>query len=188
MVNRTNQRHPITAVITHRVAPERLAQYEQWLDEIVPVAERYPGHMGAVIIRPAAAGDTAYRIVLHFDSRAHLRLWLASQDRADLIARAEPLLQHSEQVELHHEQALWFTPPVANAPTPRRWKQVLLTWSALYPLVMTVSLLMGWLAHHLGALEYDTLRILLTTLIVVVLMIYVVMPRYTRIARPWLMR
>ena len=188
MVNRTTPRHPITAVITHRVNPAKLAQYEQWLDEIVPVAERYPGHMGAVIIRPATAGDLAYRIVLHFDSRAHLRLWLASQDRAALIAQAEPVLENTEQVELHHEQALWFTPPVASAPAPRRWKQALLTWSALYPLVMLVSLLMGWLAHHLGALEYDTLRILLTTSIVVVLMIYVVMPRYTKIARQWLLR
>ncbi|HWU82634.1 MAG TPA: antibiotic biosynthesis monooxygenase [Methylophilaceae bacterium] len=188
MVNRTTQRHPITAVITHRVEPARQAQYEQWLDEIVPVAERYPGHMGAVIIRPAAAGDTAYRIVLHFDSRAHLRLWLASQDRAELIAKADTLLQDNEEVELHREQALWFTPPTAATTAPRRWKQALLTWSALYPLVMTVSVLMGWLAHHLGALQYDTLRILLTTMIVVVLMIYVVMPRYTRLARLWLLR
>lgn len=177
-----------TAVITHQVKADQLALYEQWLDEIVPAAERYPGHIGAVIIRPTGLGHTVYSIVLHFDTRAHLRFWLASQDRAALIAKAQPMLTEGDQVELRHEPALWFTPQPASAAAPKRWKQVLLTWSALYPLVLGVSLIMGWLAHRYGVFEHDALRIMLTTLTVVVLMIYVVMPRYTRLARPWLMR
>ena len=188
MVKKTTKKQPATAVITHRVNPALMAQYEQWLDEIVPVAERYPGHVGTVIIRPALTGEIDYRIVLHFDTRAHLRLWLASQDRAALIAKAELLLANAEQVELRQEAAIWFNLVSATTPTPRRWKQVLVTWSALYPLVLTVSLLVGWLTHYLGALQHDSLRILFTTLIVVVLMIYVVMPRYTRLVRSWLLQ
>ena len=41
-----------TVVITHLVRDTHLNVYESWLQEIGTVARSYPGHLGALIIRP----------------------------------------------------------------------------------------------------------------------------------------
>ena len=104
--------HPdvVTSVIQHRVHAGATAQYETWLQEITPAAQRFPGHQGVNIIRPVAGADV-YTIVLHFDSLEHLQGWLASETRQRLLAAIEPLLVAGECVVIQTGLEFWFTPP-----------------------------------------------------------------------------
>jgi len=70
--------------------------------------------------------------------------------------------------------------------TPVRWKQFLVTWSAIYPLVLGVPLLVAPLLHRLGAPGSRLLTTLVATGIDVFLMVYLVMPRYTKLLHRWL--
>jgi antibiotic biosynthesis monooxygenase (ABM) superfamily enzyme len=80
----------------------------------------------------------------------------------------------------------WFAPGGAKATVPLRWKQFIVTWSAIYPLVLGVPLVVTPALRRLGIPDDPLLTALAVTATVVFLMVYVVMPRYTRLIRRWL--
>jgi heme-degrading monooxygenase HmoA len=51
--------------------------------------EVFPGYLGSVVFRPASGQSGAHRIVYRFDSPAHLRRWLDSDEHATWMERAE---------------------------------------------------------------------------------------------------
>jgi antibiotic biosynthesis monooxygenase (ABM) superfamily enzyme len=63
-----------------------------------------------------------------------------------------------------------------------------MTWSAIYPLVLGVPLALTPVVGRLGLPDTLPLHTLVNTGIVVFLMVYVVMPRYTRLMQRWLFR
>ncbi len=62
----------MTTIIVQRPLKNQVAAYEDWLKEIVPVAQSFPGHRGLNIIMPHGQSED-YTIVLYFDSEASLR-------------------------------------------------------------------------------------------------------------------
>lgn len=175
-----------TVVITHRVLEAHQDDYENWLKEIVPVAKSYPGHLGAMIIRPIPGATSTYTIVIRFDTRDHLLAWMGSSDRTRLIDKVQPLLMEDDRYLVQSGLDFWFTPEGIKPKYPKRWKQSVLTWSAIYPLVLSISLLVELLRRYLGVADHHYLQLLLITGIVVWLMVYVVMPRYTKLVHRWL--
>lgn len=177
-----------TVVITHRVREGRHADYEAWLGQITPVCKSYPGHLGMQVIRPVAGVSTTYTIVIRFDSHDHLTAWTGSADRQRLIEVARPLLVEDDKFYVLSGLDFWFTPEGAHARLPVRWKQALLTWSAIAPL----ALLIPWLLHplyvRLGLGEHSPVKTLIGTGCMVGLMVYLIMPRYTKLAHKWLFR
>jgi antibiotic biosynthesis monooxygenase (ABM) superfamily enzyme len=67
-----------------------------------------------------------------------------------------------------------------------RWKQYLLTWSAIYPLALAVPFAVAPALHFAGVPASLPITTLAVTAVVVFLMVYVVMPRYTRLVQRWL--
>lgn len=173
----------VTLVIEHCLMAGAAARYEAWLGEIVPAARRFAGHQGIDILRPGA-GSTRYTLVLRFDRIEHLRAWLESAERAALVARIEPWLAAEEKLQAASGLEFLFAAP-ATTPPPRH-KQFLLTLSAIYPLstvvpaaLMPVLKMSPWLGAGWSSN-------LIVSGIIVYLMVYVVMPRYTRLVAHWL--
>lgn len=177
-----------TAVITHRIREDRRDDYEKWLQEIVPICKAQPGHLGVTIIRPVAGLTDSYTVLLRFDTADHLRAWLQSDARRGLVERARPIWADDESYRIQSGLDFWFTPPEAKVKIPTRWKQALVTWSAIYPAVMIVSLITARLLEAAGASLPLAIRTLFVTGIVVLLMVYVVMPKYTKLVHRWLFR
>ncbi|MEO8670320.1 MAG: antibiotic biosynthesis monooxygenase [Tahibacter sp.] len=182
----TGDEQGATVVITHRVNEGRHAEYEQWLGEISPLCRASPGHLDWHIVRPIPDLSATYTVVIRFDTQAHLKQWMESPERAGLIAKVQPLLASGDDFLVSSGLDFWFTPSEAKAKLPVRWKQYLLTWSAIYPLVLGVSLLVANALRTLGVPSNVPLTTLVVTAIVVFLMVYVVMPHYTRLVRRWL--
>jgi antibiotic biosynthesis monooxygenase (ABM) superfamily enzyme len=103
-----------------------------------------------------------------------------------LIEKVEPLLVGEDDFYISSGLDFWFTPAGANAKVPVRWKQYLLTWSAIYPLVLGVPRLVSPALGAIGFSPNVLLNTLAVTAVVVYLMVYVVMPRYTRQLQRWL--
>lgn len=175
-----------TVVITHRVREGKHADYETWLGEIAPLCRASPGHLDWHIIRPIAGLTETYTIVIRFDTAAHLQQWMESPARARLIEKVRPLFVTGDDFFVSSGLDFWFTPGGAKATVPVRWKQYLVTWSAIYPLVLGVTLLVRPLLRNLGAPDSPLLATLVVTGTVVFLMVYVVMPRYTKLIKRWL--
>ncbi|MEO6185552.1 MAG: antibiotic biosynthesis monooxygenase [Steroidobacteraceae bacterium] len=175
-----------TVVITHRVRPDSLAKYEAWLGDILPLAKAAPGHLDVHVVRPIAGRTSTFTVIIRFDSCENLNGWMHSATRAKMISRMEPFFVHGDDYHISSGLEFWFRPPGGGASGPVRWKQLLVTWSALFPLGYGVSLLVKPLLQRTALGNSQALTTLIVSGIVLVLMVYVVMPRYTRLVRRWL--
>ena len=80
----------------------------------------------------------------------------------------------------------WFDPP-SDAPSdapPRRWKMALVTWAALYPILVG---LVTALTPFAGGWPLPVV-LLVTTGVMIPLMTWVIMPALTSRLGPWLRR
>ncbi|WP_018295081.1 antibiotic biosynthesis monooxygenase [Mariprofundus ferrooxydans] len=177
-----------TVVITHRLRNDKHAEYEKWLEEIAPLCKAFPGHLDWHIIRPIPGLTETYTIVIRFDTEAHLKGWMESPTRARLIEKVRPLFVTGDDFFVSSGLDFWFTPAGAQAKVPVRWKQCLVTWSAIYPLVLGVPLLIVPVLRHMGVPDNNFITTLAVTGVVVFLMVYVVMPYYTKLIRQWLFK
>jgi antibiotic biosynthesis monooxygenase (ABM) superfamily enzyme len=175
-----------TVVITHQVNGENQRDYQKWLDEIVPIAKSYPGHLGVVIIKPVPGVTVTFTIVIRFDSKYNLLAWMKSQDRAQLIRKVQPFLADEDKFEVLKGLDFWFSPEGVKSKIPTRWKQFIVTWTAIYPLVTTVSIIQDLIIQRCYLNPNHYLKTLFATGFVVLMMVYVVMPRYTKLVHKWL--
>lgn len=175
-----------TVVITHRVKEEKHPEYEAWLDRIAPLSQASPGNLDWHLIRPVPGLTATYTVIIRFDSNAHLREWMESPARNRLIAEVEHLLVNGDDFFISSGLDYWFTPAGAKAKVPVRWKQALVTWSAIYPLVLGVPFIIGPLLRNLGMPDNYFIKTLAVTATVVMLMVYLIMPRYTKLIQKWL--
>lgn len=175
-----------TVVITHRLRQNKQTEYERWLEEIAPLCKASPGHLDWHIVRPIPGLTETYTVIIRFDTEAHLLEWMESPTRIRLIEKVRPLLVNDDDFFISSGLDFWFTPAGAKAKVPVRWKQYLVTWSAIYPLALGIPLVVNPILQYLGVPNNRLIATLTVTGIVVFLMVYVVMPRYTRLVQRWL--
>lgn len=174
-----------TVVINHHVRQGEQSGYDAWLDEIGPVCRASPGILDWQIVRPITGLTERYTVIIRFDSEETARRWMTSEGRKGLIERVRPLLAEDDDYTIHSGLDFLFAP--ANGPkVPVRWKQFLITWSAIYPLVLSVPLAIVPLLRFGGLAGSRLFSTLVTTGVIVLLMVYLVMPRYTKLVRKWL--
>ena len=70
----------------------------------------------------------------------------------------------------------------------RQWKQFLITWSAIYPLTVLVPLAFSPVYEALPATRMPVIGNFLVSAVICLLMVYMIMPRYTRWVTNWLYR
>lgn len=176
-----------TAVIHHRVRDSQHDAYEGWLAKILPLVAGSPGFLDVQVIRPVRGVTDTYTVILRFDCEEDLRRWLESPVRRQLIESVLPILAQGDAYTVHSGMDYLFTPHDGTSRAPVRWKQFLITWSAIYPLSFVLPLLLkvplnwlGWRNHLVSST--------LVSAIAVFLMVYVIMPRYTKLVRRWLYR
>jgi antibiotic biosynthesis monooxygenase (ABM) superfamily enzyme len=177
-----------TVVITHKVRVDKQADYERWLQQIAPVCRAYPGGLDWHIIRPIAGLSENYTVIIRFDTEPHLRAWMESPVRAQYIEKVKPLLVTGDDFYISSGLDFWFTPEEAKAKIPHRWKQAFITWTAIFPLVLGVPLIILPLLRSVGVPTNHYLDTAFVTASVVALMVYVVMPPYTKLIHRWLFR
>jgi uncharacterized protein len=186
-VNPTNENeYGSTVVINHSVKPAEHRRYDAWLDEIGPVCRASPGILDWQIVRPIAGLTERYTVIIRFHSHEQLRNWMDSTDRKRLIEKVRPLLVQDDAYTIHSGLDFLFIPASAGPKVPVRWKQFLITWSAIYPLALAVPLAIVPLLRAFGGAESRALATLITTGAIVLLMVYIVMPHYTKLVRKWL--
>ncbi len=165
---------------------DKHADYEKWLNEIAPLCKASPGYLDWHIVRPISGLTETYTVIIRFDTKAHLQAWMESPTRTRLIEKVQPLFVTGDDFFISSGLDFWFTPAGAKAKVPVRWKQYLVTWSAIYPLVLGVPLVVAPVLRHLGVSNNHFLTTFAITGAVVFLMVYVVMPRYTKLIQRWL--
>lgn len=176
-----SQDGPVTVVVRHRVKPGRERDFETWMRGITEAATKFPGQQGFHIIRPTDLGRPEYIVFFRFDSVEHLDAWDRSDVRQRCLDQLSELSLDDATRERHTGMEVWFTPKIGRAAAPR-WKMMVATFIALYPLVLGSQ----WLASlHLTTWSLP-LRALATTAPLIVIMTYAAMPAVTAILSGWL--
>jgi antibiotic biosynthesis monooxygenase (ABM) superfamily enzyme len=175
-----------TVVITHRVPIAKQIKYEKWLNEIGPVCKASPGLLDWHLIRPIAGMSDTYTVIIRYDNQHNLKNWVESGERKRLLQKVEQVLANQEDVHINSGLDFLFNSQADKAKSPVRWKQFLVTWSAIFPMVVCIPEVVLPALHSLQVLDNPLLHTLVVTGIVVGLMVYVVMPRYTKLVRSWL--
>src|SRR5450830_66239 len=178
--------HGATVVITHRIRAGQQAQYDAWLSDIAAISKHAEGLLDWQVVKPIDGFTTTYTIILRFVTQERLHHWMGSAARATLIEQVRPLLADDDQFVVRSGLDFLFMQDGAPTKAPVRWKQFLLTWSAIYPLSLGISLSVLPLLHDLGLPQNRFLNAFCVSGLMVGLMVYVVMPRYTKLVHRWL--
>ncbi|MFF2083750.1 antibiotic biosynthesis monooxygenase [Nocardia sp. NPDC058176] len=85
-------------VITQQLRAGREAEFRRWQAEVNEAAATFPGFLGADVTAPGDP-ESDWSVVYRFDDIGHLKRWLDSDTRGELIARgtglfARPSTQH----------------------------------------------------------------------------------------------
>jgi antibiotic biosynthesis monooxygenase (ABM) superfamily enzyme len=175
-----------TVVITHHVIDGKQEEYENWLDEIGPICRSFVGHIDWQIIRPIPTLTYSYTVIIRFDTIENLKHWMESQDRKRLIEKIRPFLMKDDHYAIKSGLEFLFTPENEKSKIPVRWKQYLVTWSAIYPLSLIIPLILLPLLRLLNIPQFRLIDSFFVSGSIVLLMVYLVMPYYTKWIKRWL--
>lgn len=170
-------------VVRRRIHPELKEPFEEWLTGIIEAASAFEGHLGAQVLRPPDPSNQDYVLLFRYATPAQLAAWQESETARDWLERGKAFTRGEAQVQTITGLEFWFQVPRGSGhPPPAKHKMVVATVIGLYPLIL---FLVPIFAHNLQALPRPV-SVLVTTICMVMLMTYVVMPLVTRALSRWL--
>lgn len=169
----------LSIVITRRVKPESLDVFERAVHAWVPRAMEFPGHLGALLVRPPTGGDE-YGVVLRLRSQRDWESFRRWKPYVEFLEQIRPILMDDPRVEVAHGLEAWMD--TGRFGQPIRWRMALITFVAVNLLVLAAMRLVSLIGPDWPFL----LGFLVTNGIVVVSLAWVVMPLATRWLRGWL--
>ncbi len=176
--NKPRKPEPVTVVLTWRVKPGKDKAFKEWVHGITGAAVKFPGHLGVTNIRYPDSGRI-YHSVLKFDDQKHLDAWLNSKERAAWIKRLGGIATEQKNKLTGLEN--WFEMPGMNPPP--RWKMVIATFIAVYPVSLLLNYFVSPHTVHVNVFA----RALLFPVVLPVLLTYFLMPFVTqKILKRWL--
>ncbi len=182
-IENPNPDPPATVDILQRVKPGCEDAFEAVLADLIEAAKGFKEHLGVNVFCPTKRTDSEYRIVFKFDRISHLKQWETSAIRQKLLKRANRLTLGVGQVSILTGLETWFTLPQSpELPAPPRYKMVVISGLTIYVLSTSINVLIVPLLSPMPVL----LRTLVVTLLMVVIMTYIVMPRMTKLFASWL--
>jgi antibiotic biosynthesis monooxygenase (ABM) superfamily enzyme len=171
---------PVHVAITRRVRPGCEAEFQQALREFFRDSFSHDGVAGASMLVPGpGSDDREYGILRTFASEKERDAFYSSpmflewEKRARTLTEGEPVYR-----QLHGLEA-WFRSP--QLPPPR-WKMAVATLLGVYPMSLLIGFTLSPTLRQLPLI----LNLFIVSALIVSCLTWVVMPRLTRIMKPWL--
>lgn len=173
----------ITVVWSRRAKPGRHAALADVIDRLARAMSAAHGYEGVVTLRPQAGHPPLFTMVAHFASQADLDAWVSSEIRGRLYAEAEAESVGGLDVQQATGLEGWFQMPGQPLVVPPpRYKMAVLTWAAIFPLLVIANLIATPLLLHVSPL----VRLIPISILLIALMTWFVMPQMTKWFRFWL--
>lgn len=174
----------VTRIARRRALPGHTAEYEALVREMFDRMRTAPGFAGAELIPPTEPGGH-HQVVVNFRDEATLKAWDDSPERDAILGR---MRSHAEGEPEHRRLSgleAWFTPAVVPASMhPPRFRMAVVTWMGIWPLA---SFFIWFLGPVLTGWGLPFLAVtFVNTILIVACMSYLVMPRLTRLMKPFL--
>ncbi len=174
---------PVTVSIARRIKPGKEALYEEWVRKIIVVGSTFAGHRGVDVLKPSSRTGGEYVLLVRFDNYANQRAWELSEQRASCLKELEPITVGEARITKATGLETWFSlPDVPVQAPPNKHKMAFVLSVVVFILVLLVNVLF---ADQLAPLPM-VLRIALVSVVQVLLLTYVIMPRVTALLKGWL--
>ena len=168
---------PVTVTVARVVRPDRRRAFERWAEDVLAVARRFPGNLGATLLHPGP-DSSEYHLVYRFVDDASLAAWERSSERRSALAHVEEMVDDERYARVSGLES-FFTR--SGTPGPR-WRMTVLTIAAVFAIT---SVLQQFVLPHLASWPVPA-RLLLSAVVVVLLLGHLVMPFLTRLFARWL--
>jgi uncharacterized protein len=170
-------------ILEHNVKKGYESRYKEWLGKIPAILQTAPGFVGRDVFSPSLP-DRPYTIVLRFESGSALRNWIDTDEHKGLRRESQDMLDQSDRPTVASGLDLWLDPE----PNPKRYKLLIVTVAAIFPLSILLPYLLGPFFETVApSLKGSVVNGLVQTTVIVALMSYAVMPRLTHRLRRWLL-
>ena len=171
---------PVTVTVARRVPADRTGDFEQFSRDALGAAATWPGFLGGGLLRPPV-GQDEFHIVYRFTDEDSLRAWEESDERARLLARAEPFVR---SVEVWRVRGLhdWFDLPGKAGERAPRWKLAVVACACVVPMSLAMTL---WIVPALDVVPLVP-RTVITSAIFAVYMTWFAVPWVSGLVRGWL--
>lgn len=172
---------PVT-VLVHRLVP--LAEEKEFLttlNRLLGDFNRFPGTAGSMVFRRPVGGDIELSIIQRFVGEAEHDAWLGSPQFERWRSKVAPTTPMHGHVRRYSGMESFFVS--AQAPdAPPRWKMAVLLMIVVYPMSLALS---TWGAPALARLPLFA-GTFFTSVFMVLLMTYVLVPILTKLFQRWL--
>ena len=175
---------PVTMMFSDRVKRDKVSAYEGWLRGIHNDAKKFNGFLDVNFISPNDSNSPEYITIIKFDNQKNINAWMNSVTHAKWLVKLPGLIDHSADMQQASGLELWFSRPknLVSAKPPPFWKQVVLSVSIVYPLIMILNFALKPITGNLPSL----LSLFISVAILSSLLTYPIMPVATKLLRNWL--
>ena len=175
---------PVTVVFSQRIAPHNEAEFVELHGDVVDRLRKFDGFLGSDLLHPVDGVQDEHVIVASFASRTDLDRWLGSESRTEWLVRTDQLVEGNRTVNVVGGFGGWF-PARPNQPEgPKRWKQSIAVFLALFPTSLIITLVRVEVAPNMNVV----LGVFIGNVLGILALTYVLMPRVTRWLGSWLTR
>lgn len=175
---------PVTLVLSQRIDPCDREEFLALHEDVVDRLGRFPGFLGSELLPPVEGVQDDLVIVASFSSRADLDRWLESGSRREWLDMIGQLVEGERTLTVVGGFGGWFPAQTTQSRGPKRWKQAVAVFIALFPTVLVITLVRGVIAPDMNVV----LAVFVGNVLGIVMLTYVLMPPLTRLLRGWLSR
>ena len=171
----------VTIIVRYKVLPENEKKFDIWYAEMQHIVEQFPGFISKEFFPPNQENGHVTTI-LRFDSIANANKWIQSEQRSDMLRRASAQILTDIETGIHTKNIFWFN---TRSNIKKKWKQVLVTFVAIFPLSLIIPRIVGSVVLPLLP-DFWFLKSAISVLVLVILMVFFVMPFMIKATRKWL--
>jgi antibiotic biosynthesis monooxygenase (ABM) superfamily enzyme len=175
---------PVTIVFSQCIAPQNYDEFVALHDDAVERLDQFPGFLGSQLLPPVAGVQEDHVIVASFASRSDLDRWLESETRQEWVDRSESLIEGDRTYNVVGGFGGWFPSQASQRQGPKRWKQSIAVFIALFPTVLLITLIRGAIAPDMNVV----LAVFIGNVLGILILTYILMPPLTRRLQNWLSR
>lgn len=175
---------PVTIVFSQCVSSANHDEFAALHEDVVGRLADFPGFLGSELLLPVEGVQDEHVIIASFASRPDLDRWLESDVRREWLDRIEHLVDGDRTFNVVGGFGGWFPAQPSQSEGPKRWKQAVAVFIALFPTVLIITLIRGEVAPDMNVV----LAVFVGNVLGILILTYVLMPPLTRLLRNWLAR
>ncbi|MEN8114424.1 MAG: antibiotic biosynthesis monooxygenase [Actinomycetota bacterium] len=175
---------PVTIVFSQCIAPDNRDEFVTLHDDAVARLREFPGFLASELLPPVEGVQKEHVIVASFASRPDLDRWLESDTRGEWLDRVEELVEGVRTYNVVGGFGGWFPAQPSQPQGPKRWKQSIAVFIALFPTVLAITVVRDAIAPNMNMV----LGIFIGNVLGILILTYVLMPPLTHRLRNWLSR